>query len=367
MTPTPYSRKTSDIFISEKLRILLEQFKNASEIAKSLLYRRVPVETLVDSHVNYICISESDPTKISYLTQDRISKIETSTSDDYWTSTQRFHCKPGTFVGKIFKDVPSKEIEKFSSLFKSFSNRGEFSFEVISGDRIIEFYNHEKYASQRGSLGASCMKLARCGDYLDLYTKNPDKISMLIMKAPTQLIIGRALLWNFIDEISGENVKIMDRIYTIQDDWDFSFKKWATDNEYLYKSKQSWANTLQFENDITPQKEIKLSMKLNSYLYRFYPYLDTFKWIDVEKGILYNYLPDDFDDNNHNHRLLIFSDGRYERSRYLGFDDIERDWSYRADLVYLEDEKMWTDFSNCKWIESLNKYVLFMPKKSQRS
>ncbi len=355
---TTYSRKTSDIFISEKFRNLIDQFKDVSQVAKSLILKRASNDILIDNHINYICISESDPTKISYLTPDRISKIESSSLDDYWTSTQRFHCKPGSFIGKILKDISSKEVEKFSNLFKSFSNKQEFSFEVVSGSKIVDYYNYEIYASQNGTLGASCMKYNKCQDYFDLYKKNPDNISMLIMKNPSNFITGRALLWNFTDEISGQSFKIMDRIYTISDEWEFLFKKWASDNEYLYKSKQNWGNTIQFENNSNPQIELKLGIKIKSFLHKFYPYVDTFKWIDMSNGIIYNYLPDHFKEDSLYHRLLVMADGRYESTRYLGFDELDRNWIYKADLVYLEEQKIWTSIGNCRWVDSMGRYVL---------
>ena len=53
---------------------------------------------------------------------------------------------------------------------------------------------------------------------------------MLVMLNLEGNLKGRALLWNF-----GTN-KIMDRIYTTDDEkLHLYFKKWATENGYLYK------------------------------------------------------------------------------------------------------------------------------------
>jgi hypothetical protein len=68
---------------------------------------------LVESHVDFISISSQDRGKISYLTSDRMSSVD---SDDYWTSSRRYHTKPGAFISKMFTGIDAKEVEKFSSL-----------------------------------------------------------------------------------------------------------------------------------------------------------------------------------------------------------------------------------------------------------
>ena len=105
-----YIRKTSDIHISDKLRDLLTQFQSESEVASKLLHRRIENSLLVEDHVNFISISDSDNTKISYLTSERIEQIKVDTNLDYWTTKKRFHCKPGEFVQKMFTDISQKEI-----------------------------------------------------------------------------------------------------------------------------------------------------------------------------------------------------------------------------------------------------------------
>jgi hypothetical protein len=63
------------------------------------------------------------------------------------------------------------EVEKFANLFKAISNRPNFRFELVSGDKIKEYYHVDSYASEeRGSLGASCMKHDSCQDNFDINT-----------------------------------------------------------------------------------------------------------------------------------------------------------------------------------------------------
>ena len=111
-----YERKTIDIFVSDELKQFLSQIEHDSYVAHLLLKRRHNKEDLVDNPVNYISLSTQDKTKVSYLTPER---IELLTEDAYWNSTRRFQAKPGAFVSKIFKNVPSREVEKFSNFFRS--------------------------------------------------------------------------------------------------------------------------------------------------------------------------------------------------------------------------------------------------------
>src|SRR5690242_4222967 len=131
---------TSVVYISEKLRIFLSKFEDRSLVAKLLLSESIDTNVLIDDHVNYISISNSDPSKISYLTKDRIEKIEKN-SGDYWGSSIRFQTKPGSFVSKILKDIPQKEVEIFSNIFLLHSEKNVHKFEIVSGEEIRTWYS----------------------------------------------------------------------------------------------------------------------------------------------------------------------------------------------------------------------------------
>ena len=349
--PNSYERKTSDIFISDKFRNILEIFKDKSEVAKTLLYKRLNKDILVDEHINFICVSVNDPTKISYLTQDRIENIAKSETDDYWTTSKRFACKPGAFIGKILKDISPKEVENFASLYKTFASKQELEFRIVSGKDILKYYHQDNYFNQNGSLGNSCMKSNSCQDYFDIYTQNP-MISMLVMLAPNEKLLGRALLWQIGEE------KIMDRIYTIQDDTHFHhMTKWAIDNGYVHKAYQNWQSCQTFfdgQNEI----EKKLSLKLTNWTFKKYPYLDSFKWLDMNNGMLTNYQPNHFknDDRSGNFRTLTTSCGGYEYGDYLAFCEIDREYTHRGDIVEVDGLNVNT--RHCEYSNTLDKWIL---------
>jgi hypothetical protein len=340
-----YKRKTVDIIISEDLRTILSNIRSQSVVADKLLKRRVLKEEVVENHINYISVSSSDNTKISYLTKERIESLNPS---EYWTSSRRFQVKPGVLVSKILKDIHPKSIEEFANLFKSETTKQVFTFEVVKGERIRDFYLWENYAhNDSGSLGISCMKHDSCQKLLDIYCKNENQVSMLAMLDKEGLLLGRAILWNI------DKNKIMDRIYTVNDnELPLQFKKWATDNGYLYKSNQNWASTLQFENLKTQKREIELSFDLESKKFRYYPYMDTFKFLDVN-GIVYNYHPK----NVEFYTLATCDGGKYEQD-YFKLDDIDRVFRHRSECVWLDYLKINTHDGNTYWSRANDCHIL---------
>jgi hypothetical protein len=340
----PYERKTFDLIISEELKAVLSEIEADSQVAKLLLKKRHDKEDLVEDPINFISVAH-DKTKISYLTTDRIAKIEDPSL--YWSSSRRFAVKPGGFISKLFKDIPAREVEKFSNLYRAQANKVQFTLKVIEGGEILKYYHYTSYASDRGTLGASCMKHDNCQDYLGVYTHNTNKVKMLVMLNSDDKLMGRALLWDF------DTAKIMDRIYTTSDEeFAFQFKKWATDNGYLYKSEQNWYNTLQFENLSTPKQELKLAIKLDKSDFRRYPYVDTFKFFDEEKGLLLNYM------EGHEFRTLCASDGGKYGSDYLAFDDIDRVLRHRGDSVYVRYLDIRTSHGNVNYSDINDEYIL---------
>jgi hypothetical protein len=341
-----YERKTFDLIISEEFRSILLEIESDSLVAKLLLKKRHNKEDLVDDPINFISFSSTDKTKISYLTTDRISKIEDPSL--YWSSSRRFAIKPGGLISKLFKDIPSREVEKFSNLYRAEVRNFKTTIKVVEGVDIIKYYSIDSYVSERGSLGASCMKHDSCQDYFGIYTENNNKVKLLVMLNDDGELIGRALLWNLDD------MKIMDRIYTISDeDFAFKFKKWATDNDYLYKSEQNWYNTLFFENLNTQKKELRIDVKLDNSQFRNYPYVDTFKFLNRKEGVLTNYKPvGDFE-------TLACTYGGTKEKNYFEFDSICKIFRNPCDVVYLNYLNIYTHPNNTRYSYINNDYILY--------
>lgn len=341
----PYERKTYDLFISDGLREILEQIKGESVVADLLLKRRHSKDDLVDDPVNFISVSSQDSGRISYLTSERMGQIQ---PDTYWSSGRRFHVKPGGFISKVFKNIQAKDVEIFSNLFRAESNKPKFTFEIFKGEDIRRYYHYEEHASDSGSLGVSCMRYDSCQRLFDVYVENPDKISMIAMLNDSGRVMGRALLWNF------DGNKIMDRIYTINDEQlAFYFKKWATENGYVFRTQQNWYNSLGFERIGGDKKILRLEVKLKNFDFRYYPYMDTFKFFNPDTGVFSNFRPEGRD-----HYTLCSSDGSKYDWNYLVYDDYDKVYRHRGDVVRLDYLDISAHPDRCNYSEILDQYII---------
>lgn len=344
------------IVISAELRQVLNEISD-SLVAQLLLKGEHNIEDLADDFVNYISFSKKDRTKISYLPKERSEGL---TEEECFLTSKRIMVKPGGFISKVFKNIPEKEVEKFSTLFRSEITKPRLNFKVVEGSEIKAYYLYSSYAERNGgSLHASCMKHNSCQSFLDIYSKNPDVCKMVLLFDSEEFaegdyyeqnkIVGRALLW----DISGH--KLMDRIYTINDEkYQFYFKQWATKNDYLFKTQQNWFNTKYFEKLGSDKQKIELELDLKYKSFDYVPYMDTFKFMDYN-GVLYNYQPEGKD-----FYTLTDTGGRKNGYDHLVNDFVDDVLRYRGEAIrlrYLGDNK-WTHPNNCNYSEIMDLYIL---------
>lgn len=246
-------------------------------------------------------------------------------SNDILESPTRGNVKIGKFVNKILKGkYPEALIDKFVTYIKSKSVKKEnWNISLVKGDDIIKYYDSSNYVDRRGSLGHSCMsdKLGRddvtvrtphgtsttygvkgVSNIFDIYTKNPESCSLLIMTNEEGKLGARALVWDakvtFCRDHKGDvsqlgDIKFLDRIYTI-DDWMVNkMTRWAQDNGMGYRYYQGLHDdgTISYK-DVKYKSEMEVNVK--KIHYSAFPYLDTFNRYDVKNGKLYNYKPSKF-------------------------------------------------------------------------
>lgn len=354
----PYERKTTDIFLSPELTNLLSQFRSHSIIADALLQKRLSKEIVHDNHINYLSLSKDD-LKISYLPFDRINKYKEVIENEpqiAWKANLRIKANPGSAIQKVFKNLNNKDIEVFVNYFKALQAKEEYEMKIVSGSDIRKYYFYNSYKQQSGSLGNSCMKYDGCASFFSLYEENDDTIKMLIMSDSSDKIYGRALLWHIGD------VKVMDRIYTINDEeYSIHFKKWAEQNGYIFKTHQKFDHTLQFDEQ-GKTSEKRLAIKLNNSKFELYPYLDTFKFLNRNDGVLYNYNPkEDTEDpfgRDDNISILMAPNGSYYNSQHIVFDHIDRKYLHKADAVFVKEKNFYTNTGNCYWSNTNDRYIL---------
>tara|TARA_R110000822_G_scaffold310489_2_gene443466 strand:+ start:2630 stop:3973 length:1344 start_codon:yes stop_codon:yes gene_type:complete len=206
--------------------------------------------------------------------------------------------------GRVVSMKIGKGLKKFFKIYgqnlsdeevKSASNRlnlkiSDFTLKVVCGSDIDEYYYEGKYdfGFDLGSLGSSCMRYSACvdNDYFEIYKDNATML--ILVNEDTDLIIGRAILWDDVRVIGnsdddlkdGSKIKVMDRIYSAESTYSV-FKDWALENGYYRKRYQSYDNGVIFRSPIS-KEEVDLDLSLDICLndYSYVPYMDTFAWGD---------------------------------------------------------------------------------------
>lgn len=265
--------------------------------AKSSIISQILINSTMDSDSassliveegNYIKRVETEIDMVSYLPVSKYEKVE-----DVWNKS-RTPIKIGKFVRKFFNEyaisryeIDDSKIEKFVNLFKSYFEMDLSKLKVVEGDDIMKYYLEDNYHINGGAYGTlwnSCMRQSERNKFLKIYSKN-DSVKMLVFFDRIGRVRARAILWECVKDHNDSTTeyKFMDRIYTYYDhDVDF-FKEWAKKNGYITKYQQSAKSEKLFEvNGVL--KSMDLYVCLNKHRMDYYPYLDTFKYYDVEIG-----------------------------------------------------------------------------------
>ena len=258
--------------------------------------------------------------------------------------TSRNKLRIGRLINKIFPGkYSSKEIEEFVNKFKSKMSKGDFK--IVEGDEIAHWYKESNYEEVKGQLGNSCMR-AKGSNIFKIYTENPEVCRMLILVRDEKLL-GRALLWKLTyarahDKKLPEELYFLDRQYTIDESDVERFRNYADENGWAFKTNNnhhSFTNITYLGESFNATLRVDLP-KSNFYEY---PYMDTFRRLDTEKGALFN---DDDTDSNDGHYILADTDG--------GYTEIESGiWSQYENDRIPEDYAVWSDWAD-SYLDSRN-------------
>lgn len=212
----------------------------------------------------------------------------------------------GSFVQTLLRKAGEKftpqELEdfviKFNNEVKAKKENLFKNFEIVKGDDIKKYYLQGNYESGNHTLGGSCMRYSRCQPYLNIYSKNPGQVSLVILRSDEdpEKIKGRALLWNAYYLTSNQddyNGKLfMDRIYTNNSKDEELFKKFAIERGFVYKKTQNYSKSdFMFGDELTPIGEIQVKIENSDYArgeFQYYPYIDTLTFYNPSKMILSN-------------------------------------------------------------------------------
>jgi hypothetical protein len=262
---------------------------------------------------DFIKVVNGEFDTVSFIPKSKLQESSGFNEEKYRTKI-----KIGRFIKKFFKkevfniySIYDIDIEIFVNLFKSYFDNDIKKFKIISGSEIKKWYLEDNYffpnGYRCGTIWNSCMRYSEKNSYMDIYAENPNVVKMLVhIDEVSGKVKSRALLWENVTDVDGNSYKIMDRIYTYYDHEVTSFKKWASENGYIFKYEQSAKSEILFK---TPNgvKDLRLKIQLENWKMINYPYIDTFKFLDFNKGMLYNsdYFNFDF--------ILIQNDGALER------------------------------------------------------
>lgn len=233
--------------------------------------------------------------------KDRVKKQAILTTENLETgpvAVKSSEIAVGRFVRAIltkskfaFKDAEIEDfVYKYRAEIEKEKNVLELRFRIVKGEDIRKYYHRSLYESEGGSLGSSCMRYDRCQKFLDIYTQNSQcQLLLLMSEVNPQLISGRALLWEM--EPYEVSTKVMDRIYSIKTADEELFKQWAIANKYWYKTKQDFSEYTPFQIHLEGEIETRqgeFSIKLDQGGdYRYYPYMDSFKYYNPSSATLY--------------------------------------------------------------------------------
>jgi hypothetical protein len=293
--------------------LLEKEFVLSTKMFKILSSMPNPIaKHLLDLHNNgmdggnsYIDIH---PEKLGDITMLPANKIEKIPSQELWTSTSRTPTGVGRLIRSVlikmgfkeekgilkldgFTDISGRDIELFVNEFKALqktqteSNTKE-EFKIVDGEDIRKFYLWRNYYENKGTLGSSCMKGGDCQRYLDIYVKEPN-IKMLIYlhtdENGEEKIMGRALIWEEMEVVNHDSIEhvakhitFMDRVYYTEKYFEDLFKKYAAEQGWWTKKKESYSDRTSIIRGEEEADDVLMKFTLeHDYSDRATPYMDT--------------------------------------------------------------------------------------------
>lgn len=156
------------------------------------------------------------------------------------------------------------------------------TLQIWPPNKIKYAYLQPNYAKPRsGILGNSCMRGTTHQPLLDFYVKN--NVSIIVMLAKGNKILGRALLWpNLYFKGFKVTANFMDRIYTYSDKEIQAFQQFADKQGFVY----GVGTTFYYKKKCIKRATIKMPVTLEGI--KCLPYTDTMKYLFVDELILTN-------------------------------------------------------------------------------
>lgn len=270
-------------FISRKIIYILKKIDNdiSREILSLYNKKGKTKETFID------ITDKSDI--ISYIQSSKINQIiknkENTHISDLWNITDKSEMRIGRFIFKLFGEkFNNKEIEDFVNKFKSIIRFKTLkrNFKLVDGENLKKWYLSDNYSEGGGNLQNSCMRFRYCQSFLNFYSKNSDKVKLLILLDENKIkILGRSLVW----KLDKPKNFFMDKIYSSDDFISNMFVNYAIKNGWIYKG-----NDYELDIVIKNKEKFKTTMivQLGEFDYDYFPFLDNLCYYDPKTYLLSN-------------------------------------------------------------------------------
>jgi hypothetical protein len=206
----------------------------------------------------------------------------------YQKGKHTLRSKPSNFFG--LKDSTKSEI--ITIYIKAFVIKDNITFEEKRGENSHKLFNTGLHDKDRGTfnLGGDCMGVPESQDCFDILTKNPNKISVIYSfrkgVSSKKNVSGFTILFNVDGQI------YYDRIYGYNKEDAVLLELECVKRGYqnIYDKGYFTSNDDLMKNFYIPKK--KLGIQLENWKFKKYPYFDSFRFLDIKTGMLYNYLKD---------------------------------------------------------------------------
>lgn len=195
---------------------------------------------------------------------------------------------------KANPDIKDDTIQKFADKFigripKETTTSNEGGFEIVSGDDIKFWYDRKNMKiKSRSELDKSCMAQGHKLGFIDFYCQN-SSIKLVIKLDTDRKLVARALLWK-LESCSDKKSWFLDRCYCNDNSDEEAVYEWLKSNtEYTNLNRRD-------SKKINAGSGSIMTVKLDKTIVKYYPYLDTFKFLYVkyeddkllDQGILSN-------------------------------------------------------------------------------
>lgn len=251
-----------------------------------------------------------------------------------WDKNIRYMGRCGKVVQKLLGPQDGKELAKFCEMFQAthpdFRFQIDFDTEFVKGEDIRTWYNVDKYESESGELGSSCMRYDKCYKWLEIYSKNDKLIQMFIVKdKASNKLLSRCLIWNN---------EYYDRIYST--------------SSIITTKVMKYLESLGIKDIYDKNENVTYDIEFGSGHFSYFPYCDSFRYLSSNKisnssSLNYDVCMDDADGGN--------DDNDDEDTVWceISHEDISRDSAY-----YVDEVSGYVHESYVKYSEHYDRHIL---------